>query len=60
MKLQNFQLDGTEAICKWENMYQVINMANVVIAHAPGVREIDDTYTEGAMHIFPKLISCEH
>lgn len=50
MKLQNFQLDGTEAICKWENMYQVINMANVVIAHAPGVREIDDTYTEGAMN----------
>ena len=31
-------------------MYQVINMANVVIAHAPGVREIDDTYTEGAMN----------
>ena len=50
MKLQNFQLDGTESICKWENMYQVINMANVVIAHAPGVREIDDTYTEGAMN----------
>ena len=50
MKLQNFQLDGTESICKWENIYQVINMANVVIAHAPGVHEIDDTYTEGAMN----------
>lgn len=50
MKLQNFQLDGTEAICKWENMYQIINMANVVIAHAPGVREEDETYTEGAMN----------
>lgn len=50
MKLQNFQLDGTENICKWENIYQVINMANVVIVHAPQVREIDETYTEGAMN----------
>lgn len=50
MKLQNFQLEGTESICKWESMYQVINMANAVIAHAPEVRGIDDTYTEGAMN----------
>lgn len=50
MKLQNFQLDGTESITDWNTVYQVINMANVIIAHAPEVRKIDATYSEGAMN----------
>lgn len=48
-KMQNFQLTPGSDRCKWNRIYQVINMANSVIRYAPAVRDLDETYTEGAM-----------
>jgi hypothetical protein len=47
--LQNFQLEAGAELCKWSKVYEVINMANSVIKYAPEVRDVDATYTEGAM-----------
>ncbi|HAE41856.1 MAG TPA: RagB/SusD family nutrient uptake outer membrane protein [Clostridiales bacterium] len=49
-KLQNFQLIPADPISDWATIYKVINMANSVIKYAPGVRENDPTYSEGAMY----------
>lgn len=49
-KLQNFQILPSDALCKWNNVYKVLNYANSVIKYAPGVREYDETYGEGAMN----------
>ncbi len=50
INLQNFQLTGSEKISSWSTVYSVINMANSVIAYAPEVQEMDETYTVGAMN----------
>lgn len=49
-KLQDFNLTPSLAICKWDAIYKIINMANSVIAYAPGVRNVDDTYYEQVMN----------
>lgn len=41
-KLQNFELTSSDAICEYDDIYKVINMANSVLKYAPGVS--DDTY----------------
>lgn len=33
-------------ICGWENFYKVINFCNEIIENAPGVQEIDKTFTD--------------
>jgi len=44
-KLQNFQIDATdEDLCDWGQFYQIINVANVVLANAHKAQEKDDTY----------------
>lgn len=44
-KLQNFQVKPTdEDLCNWGPFYQVINIANVVLANAHKARELDATY----------------
>lgn len=48
-KLQNFQMTAESSLCKWEQFYNVLNMANSVIKYAPQVADIDGTYSEGAM-----------
>lgn len=43
--LQKFQLKpNNKANSNWGPLYQIINIANVVIANAPRVQKMDDTY----------------
>lgn len=49
-KIQSFQLTATAKSCKWETFYKVINMANSLIDYAPGVRDIDPTYSQEALN----------
>lgn len=49
-KLQSFQMVANSDFCKWSTFYQAINMANSVIAYAPGVMTEDDTYMESEMN----------
>lgn len=49
VKLQDFNLTPSYALCKWDNIYKVIGMANSVLSYAPGVRGKDDTYYESMM-----------
>ena len=49
-KLMNFQLISSSDLCKWEDFYKIINMANSVITYAPDVEELDETYSSAAMH----------
>ncbi|MBP3511407.1 MAG: RagB/SusD family nutrient uptake outer membrane protein [Prevotella sp.] len=49
-KLQDFNLTPSYALCKWDDIYKVIGMANSVLAYAPGVRGLDDTYYESMMN----------
>lgn len=49
-KIQSFQLETKASFCQWDIFYQAINMANSVIAYAPGVMTEDDTYSESAMN----------
>lgn len=39
-------------IVKWEAFYTVINYCNTVLAHAPGVTEIDPDFTTGTLRAF--------
>lgn len=48
-KLQDFNMTPSDALCAWSDMYKIINMANSVIALAPGVRQYDDTYYESRL-----------
>ncbi|MBN2165412.1 MAG: RagB/SusD family nutrient uptake outer membrane protein [Marinilabiliaceae bacterium] len=48
--LQNFQVKPTDKKnSNWGPLYQVVNIANVVLANAAGVMSVDDTYKEEAM-----------
>jgi hypothetical protein len=38
------QLEPTNAICNWSNLYKVIGRANAVLKYAPRVKEIDPTF----------------
>lgn len=49
--LQTFQVKpDTKDFVKWGGLYQVINVANVVLANAPKVRNSDDTYKTEEMN----------
>lgn len=48
-KMQNFNIQPTANVAKYESIYQVIGMANSVLHYAASVRTLDDTYTEGAL-----------
>lgn len=46
-KLQSFQVKPTdETICNWGSFYQIINIANVVLADAKKAQQKDDTYED--------------
>lgn len=49
-KLQDFNLTTDYALCSYADVYKVINAANSVIAYAPGVRGVDNTYYEAIMN----------
>lgn len=49
VKLQDFNLTASYALCNYSYLYKVINMANSVIHYAPDVCNIDDTYYESVM-----------
>ncbi|MDR1274273.1 MAG: RagB/SusD family nutrient uptake outer membrane protein, partial [Odoribacteraceae bacterium] len=42
--IKELQLDPTNAICNWSNLYTVIGRANAVLQYAPQVKEIDPTF----------------
>jgi len=46
-KLQSFQVKPTdESICNWGPFYQIVNIANVVLANAKKAQAKDDTYED--------------
>lgn len=50
-KLQSFQVKPTdEAICDWGSFYQIINVANVVLANASKSQRNDGTYEKEEMN----------
>lgn len=49
-RLQDFNLTPDLSICKWDDIYKVINMANSVIKYAPGVQGKDNTYYDQIMN----------
>lgn len=49
-KLQDFNITPSHSLCKYDNVYKVINAANSVIKYAPGVRGEDNTYYESVMN----------
>lgn len=48
-KLQDFNMTPTHSLCKYADVYKVINAANSVLKYAPDVCDIDDTYAETMM-----------
>lgn len=48
-KIQEFQALADNNEVQWEEFYQVINMANLVLKYAPSVVEKDASYSENAM-----------
>ncbi len=48
-KLQDFNITSSHSLCKYANLYKVINAANSVLKYAPDVCSIDDTYAESMM-----------
>lgn len=48
-KLQDFNMTPSHNLCKYADVYKVINAANSVLKYAPGVCSIDDTYAESMM-----------
>ncbi len=48
--LQKFQVKPiNKAVCNWGQLYQIVNIANVIIQNAPKVQAIDDTYAQEEM-----------
>jgi len=45
-KLMTSNIFPTNGFCSWEAFYKVINYCNEVIANAPEVRKIDNTFTD--------------
>ncbi|MCD7710616.1 MAG: RagB/SusD family nutrient uptake outer membrane protein, partial [Porphyromonadaceae bacterium] len=48
-KLQSFQMNSSQSLCKWDELYQIINIANDVLEKAPVAQEKDATYTMAEM-----------
>ncbi len=48
-KLQDFQIIASSSLCRWDQFYKVINMANSVITFASDAQSTDETYTVEAM-----------
>lgn len=40
------KMEMTNTFCNWANVYKVINFCNEVIDRAPGVQEIDNSFTD--------------
>ncbi len=51
-KLRDMDILPSNLYCKWDKMYQVINMANSVIKYAHFVLDRDPSFTEGEMNSF--------
>lgn len=51
-RLRDMDILPSNSYAKWDNMYQVINMANSVIKYGPLVVERDDSFTESEMNSF--------
>lgn len=47
--MQSFQMTPSYSGASWAGFYKVINMANSVLANAPGVLEKDPTFNEAVM-----------
>lgn len=45
-KLMKSDILPTNGLCSWEKFYKVINYCNEVIANAPAVKQIDNTFTD--------------
>ncbi len=43
-------IEPDNQLCQWGNFYEVINLCNFVIEYAPGILNIDNTFTEFQMH----------
>lgn len=43
-KLQDFNMTPDHSLCKWDNVYKVIGLANSVLENAPAVKSQDKTY----------------
>lgn len=48
-KMQDFDMQQSNAMCDYSKLYQVISMANSVLDYAPDVQGIDDTYYNAMM-----------
>ena len=48
--LQQMRIKETDAIANWGAFYEVINVANGVLANASGVLEVDQTYDENRLN----------
>ncbi len=48
-KLRDMDILPTNSYAKWDQMYQVVNMANSVLKYAPGVMERDASFTQSQM-----------
>lgn len=49
-KLYTFYLLPSNSLCNYGSVYRVINSANSVLKYAPGVCDIDNTYTTSMMN----------
>lgn len=49
-KLQDFNITSSFSLCKYGDIYKIINAANSVLKYAPEVRAIDGTYHEAIMN----------
>lgn len=49
-KLQDFVMTTDNDLCKYDNLYSVINYANTVIKNAPGVQSRDNTYYSSVLN----------
>ncbi len=48
--LKQFNITANTGTANWSTMYQIIHDANLVLSRAAGVRDKDDSYTEGEMN----------
>lgn len=49
IQIMNSNIYSTNAMCNWKDFYQIINYCNNVVELAPGVLDVDNTFTEFQM-----------
>jgi starch-binding outer membrane protein, SusD/RagB family len=52
MDMRNWNILPDNDYCQWGSWYQIVNMANMVIAYAPVVRERDASFSESVMNSY--------